>query len=309
MARALNLAADSQVLRSHPRLIFTIGPYVYNIIRDGERSVYSVSDGIHTFSEPISWAFGFGIGAVGQTYVFRHDGSYYESHVTFYSEIRNLDITVGHPQAAPTSLEDAAGRALPLEEVRRCFGCHSTAAVSGPHLQLDQLIPGITCEGCHGAGGEHVAAMKAGRLENLHIFNPGKLKAGDLVSFCGACHRTQMHVESIRAHGVNTVRFQPYRLVKSRCYNADDRRISCLACHDPHREVERDPAFYDSRCLACHLSRPSKNRIGKPSAPACPVARHRCVTCHMPKYRLAGSHFRFADHRIRVVRVGEDFDG
>jgi len=44
-------------------------------------------------------------------------------------------------------------------------------------------------------------------------------------------------------------------------------------------------------------------------APACPIAKRSCVTCHMPKYSLPGAHFKFTDHRIRVVQPKEPYPG
>jgi hypothetical protein len=308
MAHALSLPLDSQVLRSHPRLTFRNGPYAYEIACRGDRCTYTVTDGARTISEPITWAVGFGVSRVGQTYVFQHNGSYYESQVSFFNQTNGLDITIGHRATIPASLEDALGRVLEPGELRNCLGCHSTAAVSPVSLQVERMVPGITCEGCHGPGAAHIAAIRGGNLKNPQILNPGDLGAGHLVSFCGACHRTQMHVEAMRISGALTVRFQPYRLAKSRCYNPRDARISCLACHDPHENPQRDPAFYDSKCLACHAARVGARQSARTTAPACPVAAHRCVTCHMPKYALPGAHFKFADHKIRVVRLGETFD-
>ena len=112
--------------------------------------------------------------------------------------------------------------------------------------------------------------------------------------------------------GVVNVRFQPYRLALSRCYDQGDPRISCLACHNPHKNDQPDPAFFDAKCLACHPSSvekkppaasPSRTRI----AHACRVGKQLCVSCHMPKYEIPGSHFRFTDHDIRVVREGESY--
>jgi hypothetical protein len=250
------------------------------------------------------------MGEIGQTYLLSYNGSFYESRVTFYNGIQGLDITLGHSLRAPAFLQDALGRVVKSDELRACFGCHSTGAVSDGRLQLDKLIPGITCEGCHGPGAEHVAAVQSGKLQQPHIFNPATLAPGDLVKFCGTCHRTRAHVEALQLKGTLTVRFQPYRLTESPCFSARDRRISCVACHDPHRNPEHEPVFYDSKCLACHRSSTSKG-AGETSArlaPRCPVASSRCVTCHMPKYELSGSHFKFTDHRIRVVRLGDTFD-
>ncbi len=309
MAHALALPADSLVLQSYPRLTFSNGPYRYTVERRADRIFYTVTDGTNTISLPVSWAFGYGMGEIGQTYLLFYNGSYYEGRVSFFNGVQGLDLTLGHSPTVPSSLQDAFGRVLKPEEVRACFGCHSTGAVSDGRLEPDKLVPGITCEGCHGPGAEHVATVKAGKLRESHILNPAGLAPGDLVKFCGACHRTRATVEAIQAKGVATVRFQPYRLTESRCFSPLDRRISCIACHDPHRNPEHEPAFYDSKCLACHssTSQGPGETIPRP-APRCPVASSRCVTCHMPKYELAGSRFKFTDHRIRVMRLGDTFD-
>ena len=308
MAHALARPAESLVLQAHPRLTFSDGPYRYTIEQNGDRVSYAVTNGADTISVPVTWAFGYGLGEVGQTYAFSYNGSYYEGRVSFFGGNQGLDITLGHSTTAPASLKDALGRAVKLEEIKACFGCHSTGAVSGGRLQVDQLVPGISCEGCHGPGAEHVGAMEAGKLQETHILNPGRLTPGDQVRFCGACHRTRAHVEAIHVEGVPTVRFQPYRLAESRCFNPRDRRISCLACHDPHQNLVREPASYDPKCLACHSGGKGPPAAAQRAAPGCPVAVSRCITCHMPRYRLAGSHFKFTDHRIRVVRLGDIFD-
>ena len=35
------------------------------------------------------------------------------------------------------------------------------------------------------------------------------------------------------------------------------------------------------------------------TAKACLVSQKDCITCHMPKVEIPGSHFQFTDHRIR----------
>jgi hypothetical protein len=112
--------------------------------------------------------------------------------------------------------------------------------------------------------------------------------------------------------GVPNVRFQPYRLTNSKCYDSDDKRISCLACHDPHEPRKRDAAFYDSKCTACHstatkVTPAAFKESDKRSAPPCPVSKANCVTCHMPKVEIPGSHFHFSDHQIRIARPGAPY--
>src|SRR6266540_549082 len=269
MARALEPGSDSGVLRSRPHLSFRSGAYVYEIVREADKSVYSVSDGSNKISEPILYAFG--QGNAGQTYVIFHDGSYYESRVSFYREISGLDLTLGSRDMAPASLNEALGRKMSQSDARDCFGCHATGAVGGSQLQLDKLVPGIRCEACHGSGERHVAAMRSGSTDAKHIFNPGNLP-GDSLSqdFCGSCHRSVDEVIAMPRRGeINNVRFQPYRIFKSKCYQ-DDRRIGCIACHDPHAELSSNPAFYDSKCLACHLSSRKPGRKRESSAKTVP---------------------------------------
>lgn len=306
MAHALEPAATCRILHAHPDLTAHIGRFTYHIVTHGSRSVYSVSDGKAEFSTSLLYALG--QGQAGQTYVYQHDGAYYESRVSYYRDIRGLDVTLGSRDAHPQNVEDAAGRRTDPQAARDCFACHSTAGVQGQTLQIDRMMPGITCEGCHGPGAAHVSAVKARDFKSLHIFNPGSLSTQDLSDFCGSCHRSWQQVEMMQVTGIQTVRFQPYRLELSRCFDAADPRMSCLACHDPHHEVRTDAAFYDSKCLACHQGggKPFKRSVAR-TAPACPVSQKACVTCHMPKYEIPGSHFKFTDHDIRIARAGASY--
>jgi Cytochrome c554 and c-prime len=305
MARALETTADCQILITRPRLTFRNGPYSYQITRQGDRSIYTVSDGVNTISEPILYCFGQGV--AGQTYIFRHNGSLYESRVSYFQELKNLDITILHPRAAPASLGGALGRPMSAEAAQGCFSCHSTAAVSGSQLQLGRLTPGISCEACHGPGEKHVAAVNSGSVKDLQIFNPKKLDALDLSQeFCGSCHQSFDKVMLMPGQGgINNIRFQPYRIFNSRGHMLDDRRISCVACHDPHDKLEHEASFYDSKCFACHLSSPKEARTEARMASACPVSAKQCVTCHMPKVEVPDMHFKFTDHWIRVVKPND----
>ena len=101
------------------------------------------------------------------------------------------------------------------------------------------------------------------------------------------------------------VRFQPYRLEKSRCFIGSDPRISCLACHDPHQPANHQIAYDDAKCLACHSE--GKPASAGAAAKTCPVAKQNCTSCHMPKVELAGGHAAFTDHFIRIVKPGESY--
>jgi hypothetical protein len=301
---AMQTVADSQILAANPLMTFRNGPYTYQIKRDNNQSIYSVTDGHETISVPILFAFG--QGKAGQTYLLQHDGVFYETRVSFFRQVGGLDVTIGHMRGAPTTLTDAFGRRLSETEAANCFGCHSSGAVRGREIRFDKMAVGVRCEACHGPGGRHVAAIRAGDPGNGPIFS-GRLLGGDKMTqdFCAACHQGSDQSALTKMTEVNSVRYQPYRIFHSKCYS-DDRRIGCTACHNPHEPLRRDAAYYDTQCLTCHASkRTAKSNTGMGSQTllaGCPVATKDCTSCHMPKVRVDEAHFSFTDHYIRVVK-------
>jgi hypothetical protein len=127
----------------------------------------------------------------------------------------------------------------------------------------------------------------------------GALAAEEVSEFCGQCHRTWQQIAADGPHNITNVRFQPYRLTNSKCYDAAETRIRCTSCHDVHNEVVQAASFYDAKCQACHA--PGQ----KAGTHLCKVAKQDCVTCHMPKVKIDSAHNAFTDHWIRIVRKGE----
>jgi hypothetical protein len=318
MAQALHFPAVDPTLQAHPKLTFEHGQYRYAIERRGDQSIYTVTDGKDTVSLPIRWAFG----AHSQTYVLEHEGKYYEGLVSYYEGINGLDITIGDQAIHPGTVFEAMGRPLATSEVQQCVGCHTTGAIVDRQLNLESLRPGVTCDHCHSGADNHLQAISHAKLDSVPP-KLGRLSAEDISNFCGQCHRTWERVVQGKLFGQVNVRFQPYRLANSKCFDGSDKRISCIACHNPHEEVVRDGSFYDGKCLACHSSaaKPSlgmvamhlttqsntPSNIGSTAMKTCPVAKANCVSCHMPKVTLPGGHMIFTDHDIRVVRQNEPY--
>jgi hypothetical protein len=300
MARTAARAELSEVFREHPALSFRLGRYSYRVDTGGGQSVYTVTDGTRSVSAPLSWALG--VGRVGQTWLFERDGRLYESRMSYYDSIKGLDFTPARALPAPRDVEEAMGRAVDGPEARRCLGCHTTASTTDNALDLAHLVSGVTCEACHGPGARHVAAIEQDRVGEARqaVLNPRTLDPAASVDFCGACHATWWDVTLANETGIAALRSQPYRLESSRCWGKGDARLTCVACHEPHRPRESDPAFYDTRCLSCHVSGKVATTREHPGR-ACPVATGRCVTCHMPKYDVPWMHTKFTDHLIRVV--------
>ena len=298
MAHAMELPAECAILKAHPDLTFQDGPYSYRIERQSDASKYTVSDGKQTITVPLGWAFG--LGRAGQTYVFEKDGNLYESRVSYYRALNGLDLTMGATNLKPANLLEAAGRPITHAEGVRCFGCHATDALAGSQLMLNKLTPGIQCERCHGSAENHLQGIKQGKTQLAQMKDLRGMSSEDTSNFCGQCHRTWADIAGSGTLGIANIRFQPYRLTNSKCYDSDDPRIRCTACHDPHNEVKTDATAYDARCQACHSG-------GKPAARSCKVATSNCVSCHMPKLELPGSHHKFTDHDIRIVRANEPY--
>jgi hypothetical protein len=297
MGHAMESVEDCGMLKSHSLLTFRTGKYSYRIERQGSRSIYSVTDGVRTIEVPIGWAFG--LGRAGQTYVFEKDGLLYESRVSYYRAIDGLDLTMGAINHAPLDLLQAAGREMGQQEKAQCFGCHATNAGEGLNLDLANLKPGIGCDRCHGPSAGHLTGFKTGESVAMKKLTDGS--AEQMNAFCGSCHRTWDEIVTGPKLGVANVRFQPYRITNSKCYDSADARIACVACHDPHRPLNREDASYDTNCRACH------SKGGKPAAALCKVSKNNCASCHMPRIDMPGSHHSFTDHQIRIVRRNEPY--
>jgi nitrate reductase cytochrome c-type subunit len=315
MAHALETVGKSKILIDHPLLTTTVGQYSYRIERKGTESQYSVTDGTATVTMPIRWAMG-ASSAIGQTFILEKDGELYESRVSWFRELEGLGPTMGSAGSTPADITAAAGRLMSGDDKRRCFGCHATHAVEGKQLTLEKLTPGVQCGHCHQGIDAHLAAMTAGNPAaappppDLHKLIG--LSADQASNFCGQCHRTWQEIALQGNPSIANVRFQPYRLTGSKCYDPDDARISCLACHNPHHDFGPQPVNFDPKCLACHGSAKAASArpvTAKPGAKACPVAKSNCVSCHMPKLDLPGAHFKFTDHRIRIVKPNEPYPG
>jgi len=298
MTHALQRAGESDILKNNPDLSFRSGKFSYSIRREDNQSIYSVTDGTSSISAPIEWAFGASI--VGQTYLYRRDGAYYEAAVSFYPELKGLDWTPGHAGRPQRILEDAAGRKIDSAEARRCFGCHSTATVWSGMSVPEQLTPGVQCAQCHTGAAQHATALRRGDAAPIVVPKLSGMETEELANLCGKCHPSWADIAANGPRGVLNIRFQFYRLTNSRCYDSADRRIACTACHDPHGRLAKDSSSYDSKCERCHLAVNAR-------AKTCPVSKRDCITCHMPKVGVPGLHYQFTDHQIRIARAGDKY--
>jgi hypothetical protein len=274
-AAQTDLAAllNARPLRERSGVEFSYAP-----TSDGVR--VSITQGRSRVDALLEWAFGAGAQAI--TPVGRHGGRYFEHRLSWYREAGHGARTLGHPGDASLAPARALGIPQDAATITRCFNCHATAVKPGP--DLNEMLPGVTCERCHGSGGAHAAQPSATNIVKL-----SRLSAVESVQFCAECHRSDGALDDPA-----TIRFQPVGLIASRCFEASG-TLSCITCHSPHADASRDSGFYTERCLTCHATG------GSPIRQCRRAARQDCLPCHMSRQALS-PFLTFTDHRIRVYR-------
>jgi tetratricopeptide (TPR) repeat protein len=257
--------------------------------------------------------YAFGSGFVAVTFVGRDsEGTERELRLSYYGAAAAWDVTTGH-LSQPKDPREFLGRDLGRDGVRRCFECHTTSARSARLGDGTAAADhGIGCERCHGPGAHHLDAVEH-NFPDLAIARPRLASARQLMDLCSACHSPK---DAKLAPGDHLApRFASTSLAWAACYTDSRGGLSCVSCHDPHKNAETSPAFYEARCLACHSNTPSGAAGVRPATHRFPVrhtaVRYRvcpvqkasgCLDCHMPKIEGIVPHARFTDHHIRVRR-------
>jgi len=300
MARAVKPANADAFTNMPHAMRFRTGSYDYSVSQTATGAQYSTTNGQQSASVALNWVFG--DRQFGDTFLYQQNGIYFESRVSYYAVPNGLDLTTGRTRFQPNRIDTALGRRMSPDEPPLCFGCHSTASSTDGQFHPERLIPGVSCEACHGPGAQHVVEMSLEHDASTStlIFNPARLSPADSVDFCGACHRTSADVGLSSITGIFKLRFPAYRLEQSRCWGNGDARLICTACHDAHRPRVQDAAFYDKVCLSCHSPANGATKNGAHAIGTCKVSNHECVSCHMPKYTISSMHTDFTDHKIAV---------
>lgn len=245
-----------------------------------------------------------GSGHTGMTFVgFMDSETMMEVRTSYFPPRKRWYITPGHE----TQPKENVGLLYPSTAARKCMLCHAVTLPTGS-LHPEARMFGVGCESCHGPGSEHVQAARTNNVTDLKVEKLGKWSATRLnEDVCGKCHRTEQSVAQQGRELDMTHRFQPYGLMKSRCFIESSRKLSCLTCHDPHTNTSRETPIYEAKCKSCHVPAapnisPSARSAGGPRP--CPVNPNSgCIQCHMPKravFPATNLPLRMADHFIRV---------
>jgi predicted CXXCH cytochrome family protein len=230
-----------------------------------------------------------------------------------------------------------------------CAVCHTSQLrnTEGEGFAVNNVEfnePGINCEACHGASGQHVLEMnEAGYTPKDPLTPPIDFHTIDSrtsVAICAQCHmqsatRTpgpngELNYVPSREFFGNRLR-QPYgefsrngfykdgrfrqttfmveALERSQCFVKGG--ISCVACHDPHsHDSASNPTSLklrdqpDLMCTGCHKQFQDAAAVARHSHHAADSEASRCVSCHMPRI-MDALLFRARYHQIDDIPSAE----
>jgi hypothetical protein len=261
-----------------------------------------------------------GSGARTYSYLIEHDGSLFESPITWFSQKHFWNLSPGFETRT-----ERFGRVVTAE----CLFCHTNRAAYRENTLNGYQRPifqgyAVGCERCHGPGQLHVQRRERGEVvadAEDTIVNPARLEPALRDAVCQQCH---LEGESrVLRRGRQPFDFRPglplrlfwtvfvkphesddrlvgnfEQLYTSRCYQASGGKLGCISCHDPHvwPATETKVAYYRSRCLQCHEETSCTAPADQRHATA---GGDNCIGCHMP--RLDSSdvmHVAISDHRI-----------
>jgi Flp pilus assembly protein TadD len=282
-----------------------------------------------------------GSGTQGRSYVVDRNGYFFQSPISWFTNVQGWDLSPGFSEAAihfrrPITVQ--------------CLFCHVNQVTPVVHTSQRYLEPlpkqlTIGCERCHGPGALHVERRgKSELFEGLDdtIVNPANLQPDLRESVCQQCHilgeerivRRDRNAFDYRPglpiHLFFSIFVRPPELVDNRktvshveqmylskCFRASaaSNKLGCVSCHDPHElpEPSRRLSFYRERCLRCHEIRSSGEVATAITNAHSPLTTHHspkdnCIECHMPRRASANvAHAAITDHRVvrRPDRIPE----
>jgi hypothetical protein len=240
-----------------------------------------------------------GSGRKGQTYLHWEGDELCQLPVSYWTEHRKW---VNSPGFA----DGTAKFDRPI--TARCLECHASTVTSRapPVNRYDpaSLVLGISCEKCHGPGGEHVKRYRAASpprsVEDAAIINPARLARERQIDVCALCHAGEGrsvtppltyrpgdvlsdHITFLRQAPnapLDVHASQIQLLERSRCFQQSP-TMTCTTCHNVHRP-QRDLAAMAVNCTQCH----QVEHCGKFATRGAAIATS-CVACHMPLQQTA----------------------
>lgn len=241
-----------------------------------------------------------GSGTKGQSYLTWNDNDLFQLQVSYF---KPLDMWINSPGAEPEVIST-------LRAVNnRCLECHTTYAKSMGNNPLNntydknQIIWGIDCERCHGPLAKHVQYHKSNPSAKgpEYVMSFDTLTRQQNLDACALCHsglgmpkkpsfsfltgdtlthylQTEEASGSLDALDVHSNQYG--LLIASKCF-AQTNAMSCITCHDPHKNQRGQSAYFNGKCLSCHGVAQVQCSV---NAQMAGHDQRDCIKCHMPLF-------------------------
>ena len=197
---------------------------------------------------------------------------------------------------------DPLGDPKSKADTLRCFSCHATRLDwKEDQLQARSSVLGVQCERCHGPGSAHLKAVVESESDTK-IWNPGLLSAHQQVVFCSQCHRQPVSIDidpvEVLTQDSALARHAGASLMLSKCFwrSPPESTISCIECHEPHRNISPETDPFQQTCMRCHESPAEVHRYEEVTSAS------NCISCHMRTEDEGFQGVRYTDHWIRVPK-------
>ena len=142
----------------------------------------------------------------------------------------------------------------------------------------------------------HIAAVKRADRD-IHMPRLTRVRDRISIELCGQCHRSPLTSDAQDpAIGTQLPRMQGLALTRSACFRKSGGRLSCITCHDPHRDADRTShAEYNAICSSCHHPSPARQVVCRAQP------QGDCISCHMPAQAVVlPTRPQFRTHWIKV---------
>ena len=268
------------------------------------------SHGIAKISRPFDIVIG--SGKRGQTSIYWFQNYLFQLPLTYFSETNEWTLSPGYSRKVEFNRSVTS----------RCLECHSTyfQETTNKNSKADEFsktnfVVGVECEKCHGSGIEHVAFHEKTPNEKIGhaILNTTKFSRIQSLDLCRLCHGGALSkskpsfnfqagnklfdffqrdsskpISEIDVHGN-----QYGMLAVSKCFKNSE--MTCLSCHDAHKNESTQAAQFYIKCETCHKSS-SHNTCKLTSTVNQKFLETNCINCHMPEE---------ASKAIMVIRKDE----
>jgi hypothetical protein len=238
-----------------------------------------------------------GSGTRGQTYLSWIGNHLIELPVSYFTEVHEWANSPGYP-LSPIIFNRPV--------TARCLECHSTYATTlnynpdiPPTFDRTQMILTVGCEKCHGPAAKHVAfeTQHPDDTVGMFITNPKNLSRQLSLDVCALCHSGRLQQinhpfqflpgdslsgffeisDAAKKAGVMDVHGNQFGVLSaSKCFQLS-KTMTCITCHDPHKNETGNTALFSQRCMSCHT-----NQHKAIEGLSNDLMKNNCIDCHMP---------------------------